>query len=71
MITKEIVSYKSYKDNGYEVRVYNDKSIIVVCPPLKTEFKLQDLPEHRSEEIKPLLAFVEADLQHNWNVIEE
>jgi hypothetical protein len=71
MITKKIISYKSYQDNGYEVRVYDDKSIIVVCPPLNTEFSLQDLPEHRSEAIHPLMQFVEADLQHSFNQVIE
>jgi hypothetical protein len=72
MITKQIISYKSYKDEqGYEVKVYDDKSIIVVCPPLSTEFSLQDLPEHRSEAIQPLMQFVEADLQHNFTPPED
>jgi len=71
MITKQIISYKSYKDNEYEVRVYDDKSIIVVCPPLSTEFSLEDLPSHRREDIKPLMAFVSADLNHDFTHPED
>ena len=72
MITKTIISYKSYKDeNGYEVRVYDDKSIIVVCPPLMSKFNLQDLPEHRSKAIEPLMKFIEADLQHSFTPPED
>lgn len=70
-VTKKIVAYTSYEDNSYEAKVYSDKSIIIVCPPLKTEFSLQDLPEHRKEAIKPLIEFIEKDLNHSFNLIEE
>ena len=71
MITKQIISYKSYKDNGYEVRVYDDKGIIVVCPPLNTEFDLLELPEHRREAVQPIVDFIEMDLQHTFTPPED
>ncbi len=71
MITKKIISYKSYQDNGYEVRVYDDKSIIVVCPPYGFEWKLEDLPEHRSREIEPIIEFIQKDLNHSFNQVIE
>ena len=71
MITKTIISYKSYKDNGYEVRVYDDKSIIVVCPPLGTEFSLIDLPDHRREEVEPIVEFIQKDLNHSFTPPED
>jgi len=48
-VTKEIIKYTSYRENGYEVRVYDDGKILVVCPPLQAKYELQDLPEHRME----------------------
>lgn len=71
MITKKIISYKSYQDNGYEVRVYDDKSIIVVCPPLKTEFSLIDLPDHRREAVQPIIEFIQKDLNHSFTAPED
>lgn len=71
MITKQIISYKSYQDNGYEVRVYDDKSIIVVCPPLKTQFGLLDLPDHRREAIQPILEHIEAEMNHSFTPPED
>ena len=60
MITKTIISYKSYKDNDY------DKSITVICPPLGTEFGLIDLPSHRREAVEPIIDFIEKDLSHKF-----
>ncbi len=71
MITKKIISYKSYQDNGYEVRVYDDKSIIVVCPPLSTKFGLLDLPDHRKEAIEPILKHIEAEMNHSFTPPED
>jgi hypothetical protein len=71
MITKQIISYKSYKDNEYEVRVYDDKSIIVVCPPLSTEFSLEDLPSHRREAVQRIVEFIEKDLNHSFTPPED
>jgi len=70
-ITKEIIKYTSYKDNGYEVRVYDIKTIIV-CPPLQAKYELQDLPEHRMEAVQPILDHIEAEKNHKFNpIIEE
>jgi len=70
-ITKEIIKYTSYKDNGYEVRVYDSKTIIV-CPPLQAKYELQDLPEHRMEAVQPILDHIEAEKNHKFNpIIEE
>jgi len=71
MITKTIISYKSYQDNGYEVRVYDDKSIVVICPPLGTEFGLLDLPDHRREAVEPIIEFIEKDLNHSFTPATE
>lgn len=70
-VTKEIVSYKSYKDNGYEVQIHTDGKILVVCPPLKAKFKLEDLPEHRMEDVQPILDHIEAEKNHKFTPPED
>lgn len=65
-VTKEIVAYTSYKENGYEIQVHKDKSILVVCPPYKTEFKLEDIPDHRKEFVQPVLDHIEAEKNRKY-----
>jgi len=70
-VTKEIIKYTSYQENGYQVRVYDGK-ILVVCPPLQAKYELQDLPEHRMEAVQPILDHIEAEKNHKFNpIIEE
>jgi len=69
-ITKEIVKYTSYKAGEYEAKVYDDKKIIIVAPPMKIEFLLQDLPDYRKDEVQPLIDFIEKDLGHNFTIAE-
>lgn len=71
-VTKEIIKYTSYRENGYEVRVYDDGKVLVVCPPLQAKYELQDLPEHRMEAVQPILDYIEAEKNHKFNpIIEE
>ena len=71
-VTKEIIKYTSYRENGYQVRVYDDGKILVVCPPLQAKYELQDLPEHRMEAVQPIPDHIEAEKNHKLNpIIEE
>ena len=71
MITKTIISYKSYQDNGYEVQIHDDGKILVICPPLGAEFELLELPDHRREAVQPIVDFIEKDLQHSFTPPED
>jgi len=71
-VTKRIVAYKSYDENGYEVQVHDDGKILILCPPLQAKYELQDLPEHRMEAVQPILDHIEAEKNHKFNpIIEE
>ena len=70
-VTKEIIKYTSYRENGYQVRVYDDGKILVVCPPLQAKYELQDLPEHRMEDVQPILDHIEAEKNHKFTPPED
>ena len=70
-VTKEIIKYTSYRENGYQVRVYDDGKILVVCPPHKTEFELEHLPEHRKTDVQPILDHIEAEKNHKFTPPED
>lgn len=70
-VTKRIVAYKSYDENGYEVQVHDDGKTIIVCPPHKTEFELEHLPEHRKTDVQPILDHIEAEKNHKFTPPED
>lgn len=69
-ITKEIIKYTSYRmKNGYEARVYDDKTILIV-DPMDNQWELNELSEGKRKIIQPLLDFIEADLNHKFAIAE-
>jgi len=71
MITKQIISYKLYKDNGNKVRVGKKNKLTIYVKGVKFPVLYKELTFSQQKEITPLIRFVEKDLQHNFNLIED
>lgn len=72
MITKQIISYKLYKDEqGNKVRVGKKNKLTIYHKFYKSPFKFKELSLSHQKEITPLIRFVENDLQHKFNIVGE
>ena len=72
MITKQIISYKLYKDEqGNKVRVGKKNKITIYHKNYKEPFKFNELSFSQQKEITPLIRHVEKDLNHSFNLIED
>jgi hypothetical protein len=71
MITKQIISYKLYKDNGHKVKVRKNNKLTIYHKDCRHSMKFNELAFSQQKEIMPLIRFVEKDLQHDFKLIED
>lgn len=69
-IVKTIIKYTSYKRDGFEAKVQEDKSITIVTP-MGFEKPLSQLTQETMNNIKPLIDFIEADINHSFIIAQD
>lgn len=72
MITKQIISYKLYKDEqGNKVRVGKKNKLTIYFKGYAFPVLFKEIPFKKQKDIISLIRFVEKDLNHNFNLIED
>lgn len=52
--------------NGYQAKVFDNGDETLIITPQLSEWAISDIPEHRKEDIQPLIEFMEKDLSHSF-----
>jgi len=69
MITKQIISYKLYKENGWKIKLRKGNKLSIFKGGMK--FNYQTLSLSSKKEVAPIIRFIQNDINHNFNIIED